>query len=154
MPEQDTRTVNQKRVDGLNGVGQLAQGLCLMTGGFADAMAIGTHFPPLAKEVANIADSQEIVGKGVDFLIQVGPYGALIAAGMPFVLQIMANHRMIDASRLVSQGVVPPEVLEAQAKAQVAKIQAEALREQQQAIREAKEAQAAYEEQLAQQRQA
>lgn len=144
----DTQPINQKRTDGLMGLGQLAQGLCIMVGQYADAGAIGQFFGPLAKEVANVADEYAVVAKPVDMLIEIGPFGALIAAGLPFVMQIMANHRMLDATRLGGQGVVPPEVLEAQMKTQVMKMQAEAVRQQQQAIQEAQEAQRQFEEMM------
>ena len=145
----DVRSINQKRADGLLGLAQLGQGVALMMGQYADAAAIGQHFGPLAKELANVADDSEIIAKPIDIIIEVGPYGALIAAAMPLVMQIMANHKMLDATRLAGQGVVPPEVLEAQMKARVAKMQADAMREQQQAIREAQQAQQEYERMMA-----
>jgi hypothetical protein len=116
-----------------------------MTGLYADAAAIGQHFPPVAKELANIADGSEFLAKPIDLLIEVGPYGALVAAAMPLALQIMANHGIVDASRMMGQGVVPPEVLEAQMKAEMARMQADALRQQQEAIEEAQASQRAYE---------
>lgn len=146
--QQDVRTVNDKRTEGLIGASQLVQGLCLMTGQFADAAAIGRFFPPVAKELANVADGSEILAKPIDLIIEVGPYGALIAAGLPLVMQLMANHKMLDASRLGSQGVVPPEVLEAQMKAEVARMQADAMRQQQLAMKEAQAAQAEYEQMM------
>lgn len=138
----EVSTLNQRRTEGLLGLAQLGQGLCLMFGQYADAAAIGNHFPPLAKEVANVADSSDVVAKPLDLLIEVGPYGALVAAAMPLVMQLMANHKMLDASRLGGQGVVPPEVLESQMKAQVMQMQAQAMREQQMALNEAKRVEA------------
>jgi hypothetical protein len=142
-------TLNQRRTQGLIGLAQLGQGLCLMMGQYADAAAIGRFFPPLAQEVANVADTADVVAKPIDFLIEVGPYGALIAAGMPLVMQLMANHGALDASRLGGQGVVPPEVLDAQMRAQMAQMQTEALKQQQQAIAEAQRAQREFEEMMA-----
>ena len=117
-----------------------SQATTLMTGLNADAAAIGMFFPSIATELAGVAETSEMVAKPIDFLIEIGPYGGLIAAVMPFALQIAANHRMLDASRLASQGVVPPEVLEAQMQAKVARLQADALREQQAAVQEAQAA--------------
>ena len=145
----ETQSLTERRAEGLNGLAQLFQGVCLMTGQYADAAAIGQHFPPVAMELAKVADTSDVVAKPIDFLIEIGPYGALIAAAMPLALQLMANHKMIDASRLGGQGVVPPEVLEAQMKAQVARMQAEAMQAQQMAIREAREAQRAFEAMMA-----
>jgi hypothetical protein len=140
----ETKSPNERRVEGLLGLAQLGQGFCLITQQWADAAAIGKHFPPVAVELANIADGNEFIAKPIDFLIEVGPYGALVTAAMPLVMQILANHKIIDASKLINQGVVPPEVLEAQMKAQVAKMQADAMREQAQAMAEAEAAQAQY----------
>lgn len=135
--------LNQDRYEGLLGLAQLGQGICLMAGLHADAMTIGRLFPPVAKEIANIADDNETIAQPLDFIIKIGPYGALIAAGMPFVMQILANHKVIDPAKAIGQ-VVAPEVLEAQMKADIMRAQAEAMQMQQQAIREANEAAAAY----------
>ena len=138
-------SLTELRNDGLLGLASLGAGVCLMLGQYADAMTVNKFFPPIAREVAKIADTNESVAKPIDFIIKVGPYGALLAALIPFSLQIMANHQIIDASRALGQGIVPPEVLEAQMKAEVARMQAEAIMAQQQAVNEANEAAAAYE---------
>jgi hypothetical protein len=147
----ETLSVTEKRAKGMMELGQLGQGILLMFGQYADAAAIGTHFPPVARELANVADSADILAKPIDFLIEVGPYGALIAAGMPLVMQLMANHRMLNADMLVSQGVVPPQLLEAQMKAQVAQMATEAMKAQQLAMKEAQAAQTEFEEMMAKQ---
>jgi hypothetical protein len=139
-----SKPLNQQRFGGLMGLAQLAQGVCLMAGMHADAMTIGKFFPPVAAEVANIADDNEQVAKPIDFLIKIGPYGALIAAGMPLVMQLLANHGFLDATKSVGQGIVPPQVLEAQMKAEMMRMQAEAMREQQEAVNEANEAAETY----------
>jgi hypothetical protein len=149
VPETSDNSLNAKRVDGVLGLAQIGQALCVMLGQNADAAAIGTHFPPIAQELANIADSNDAIAKPIDFLLEVGPYGALIAAVLPFGLQIAANHGWVDASRLMGQGVVPPAVLEAQMQAQIARMQTEAVRQQQEAINEARKASAAYEQMMA-----
>jgi hypothetical protein len=59
-------------------------------------------------------------------------------------MQLLANHRVVDASAMHGYGVVPPEVLEAQMKAEMLRMQAEAMQAQQQAVNEANEAAAAY----------
>jgi hypothetical protein len=146
--QSEAQSINSKRSQGLNGLAQLGQGIALMMGQYADAAAIGMHFPPIAAELANVADGSEMIAKPIDLIIEVGPYGALIAAGMPLVMQIMANHKMLDARKLHGQGVVPPEVLEAQMTAQMAKMQAQAMKEQQLAMREAQAAKAEYEEMM------
>jgi len=143
-PEPGAKSLNQQRYEGVMGVASLVQGVCLMTGLHADAMTIGKFFPPVAAEVANIADDNEAIAKPIDFIIKIGPYGALIAAGLPFVMQILANHKVVDASAMHGYGVVPPEVLEAQMKAEMMRMQADAMRAQQQAVNEANAAAEAY----------
>lgn len=147
----ETQSLNERRTQGLMGLASLGQGLCLMMGQYADAAAIGQLFSPVAKELSNVADTSDLIAKPIDFLIEVGPYGALIAAVTPLALQFMANHGAIDANRLSGQGVVPPAVLESQMKAQVAQMQTQALMQQKSAMREAAEAQKQFEEMMAEQ---
>lgn len=136
--------LNQERFEGMMGIAQLGQGVCLMMGLHADAMTIGKFFPPVAKELANIADENESVAKPLDFLIKVGPYGALIAAAMPLVMQLAVNHKMADPLAMQGFGVVAPEVLEAQMKAEMMRMQAQAMQAQQAAVNAANEAAAEY----------
>jgi len=144
------KPLNEQREEGLNGLAQLIQLACIAGKQHADAAAIGMHFPPLAKEVANLADKYEQVAAPIDFLIKLGPFSAVIAAGMPLVLQVLANHNVVDAGALAGQGVVPPAVLESQMRAQVAQMQATAMADQQRAIAEAQAAEKHYSDLLAQ----
>jgi hypothetical protein len=134
----------QRRSEGLQGIAQMAQGVCAVVGLYADAAAIGMFFPPVAVELAKVADSNETIAKPIDFLIEVGPYGALVGAVMPFAFQIAANHGWIDASRLAGQGVVPPAVLEAQMQAQMLQMAADAQKAQNAALAQAQRAQDEY----------
>lgn len=136
---------NERRRAGLNGLGQLAQGVCLLTGQYADAAAIGRYWEPIAAETANVSDQYESIAKPVDILIQIGPFAALLTAVLPLGMQIAANHRMINADMLVSQGIVSPEVLEAQMKAEMARMQMEAMLAQKEAMARAQAVQAEYE---------
>lgn len=148
-PETPAKPLAQQRYEGLLGLAQLGQGICLMAGLHADAMTIGKLFPPVAVEVVKIAEDNEAVSQPLDFIIKVGPYGALIAAGMPFVMQLLANHKVIDATKAMGQGIVPPEVLEAQMKAEVMRMQAEAMQAQQQAVADANKAAEEYAKMMA-----
>jgi len=148
QPVNEGKSQNQLRFEGLMGLAQLGQGVCLMAGLHADAMTIGKFFPPVAAEVANIADDNETVAGPIDFIIKIGPYGALIAAAMPLVMQVLANHNIVDATSMHGYGVVPPAVLEAQMKAEMMRMQAEAMREQQQAVNEANAAAEAYQKMM------
>lgn len=122
------------------GLAQAAQGVCVLFGNYADAATVGKFAPALSSEVANLADQYEVVAGPVDFLIQIGPLSGLLAVLLPMGLQLAANHNVVDASRLASQGVVPPAVLEAQMQAEVMRMQAEAMAAQQKALREAQAA--------------
>ena len=148
MPHVETKTVQELRVEGLMGIAQIAQALCVGSGLMADAATIGMHAPGLVPEIANLADTYEIVAKPIDFLVKVGPFTALIATGLPFILQIAANHKMVNAAALASQGVVDPRTLEAQMRAQVAQVQAAALRAQREAMMEAQKAERELQEML------
>lgn len=154
QPVPETTSNLERRANGLAGLGQLVQAGCLMFGQYADAAAIGQHFNPIAVELAKIADSNEAVAKPIDFLIEVGPYGALVTAVLPMALQIAANHGWVDASRLMGQGVMPPAVLDAQMRTQVMQMQAEAVRAQNAALAAAQEAQKEFEAALREQNQA
>jgi hypothetical protein len=134
------KTVTEIRNEGLQGIGQVAQGLLLMAGQYADAGAIGTHFPPFATEIANLSDQYETVAKVVDSIIQIGPFTAILATGIPLAMQLLANHRIIDVSNALGSNVVDPQTLTAQMKAGVLRMQAEAMRDQQQAMNEAQKA--------------
>jgi hypothetical protein len=138
----------QKREEGLNGVGQLGIAGCLLAKQYADAGAIGKHWPRVSHELAALSDTNEGVAKVVDLVTEIGPYGALLLAVMPLIMQLAANHGMIKADNALGGDIVPPAVLEAQMKADIATMQAEALRQQQQALREMAEAQADYEAEL------
>lgn len=145
----DTRTPHEKRSQGLKDLSQLGIGACLMFSQYADAANIGKNFPPVADELAKLADHYEIIAKPIDFLCETGPFFGLIVALTPFTLQFLANHKVISADGLAGQGVVPPSVLEAQMKAEVLLLQAQAMKAQQQAVEEAQKAQREYEAMLA-----
>lgn len=142
----ETESLHQRRTNGILGAAQMVQAGCIMLGLKADAAAIGRFAGPIAPELANCAETSDVIAKPVDFLIEAGPYGALITTAIPLILQLLANHKVISASSLGGQGIVPPEVLEAQMDAEMLRLQAAAAQEQREAIRQAKEAQAAYEE--------
>ena len=128
----------QEREDGLNGLFQLGAFAALTFGQHADAGACATHGPNISREVATLAENNDSIGKTVDYLTGVGPYAALIAALMPFTLQILVNHNRIPNSPALAQfGVYPPEMLAQQATLQAQQQQAalaEQLRAQQEEL--------------------
>lgn len=99
------------REEGLNGLLQLGSALCLMLGQHADAGAIATHGPNIARETAGVAETNESFGKTLDYLTAVGPYAGLLTAVMPLGLQIAVNHGKLPAEPLSQFGVVAPEQL-------------------------------------------
>ena len=138
-PPKPKLTVRELREDGLIGIGQLGQAVAIGLRQYADGATIGMHFPPIAKELATLADQYEVLAKPIDLIIQVGPFGALLAATLPFVAQLAVNHRMAPAGVM---NTVPPETLSAQMQAQMMRLQAEALRQQQLAQKEMQAAEA------------
>lgn len=123
------------RADALKGFGQLFQLPLLITGQHADAGALAMHWPNIATEIANLAETQPAIAKLVDPLMQAGPYAGLIAAVLPLVVQIGVNHGKVQAGAM---GTVPAASLDAQVKAGLAKAELAALRAQQEAEKEAR----------------
>lgn len=140
---QNANPITAQREEAVNGLFQLGQLGCIIFGQYADAGAIGLHAPPIAAEAAELAEKNDQVAKGIDLLLQVGPYAGLVAAIMPLVLQIMANHKVIPAEKMSGANIVKPEVLESQIKTQMARQAMEAMRAQQEAERELAEMQEA-----------
>lgn len=137
QPATSSRQVKRdERAEAVNGLFQLGQFGCIMTGQYADAAAIGLHGEKISGEIVKLANQNERIGKAVDYLNEVGPYAGLITAVMPLVLQLLANHKRIPAGKV--PGVSDPEVLTAQMQASLARQAAEARRE---ADREFQEAQ-------------
>lgn len=127
------KTKDELRRDALDGVLQLAQFGCLAFGDFADAGAIGVFGPPMANETVKLANENAKVASKVDLLIEVGPYAGLVAAIIPFVAQLLVNHKVFKAEQMNNAGVMEPEMLETQMKTQVLRRAAEARREQMEA---------------------
>lgn len=127
------KSIDELRQEALDGVLQLTQFGCLAFGNFADAGAIGVFGPPMATEVVNLAKDNSKVAEKVDLLITVGPYAGLVAATIPFLAQLMVNHKVFKAEQFGNAGVMEPEMLETQMKTQVLHRAAEVRREQMEA---------------------
>jgi hypothetical protein len=74
----------------------------------ADAGAITIHAPHIAKALHDLAQERPEIAGILDRVLQVGPYGVLIAAIAPLVLQILTNHGALPPGML---GTIPPEQL-------------------------------------------
>jgi hypothetical protein len=68
-----------------------------------DAAAIMVHSPPIAKSLADAASEDDKFAAIFDKLTAAGPYGGIIAAVTPLVMQVVANH-----NRGVRDGSVDP----------------------------------------------
>jgi len=121
------------REEAANGIGQIVAFGCMVSGNLADAGAVGMHWPNLAHEAAVIADTDSKMASGLDYLLEVGPYGNFIVACLPFVAQLLVNHKLVKAEALAGAGVVHPEALAAEVKRDMALKAMEAMRAQQQA---------------------
>lgn len=63
----------------------------------ADSATITYHTPAIADAVHETALNEPRFAAVLDRALQVGPYGALLAAAVPFVMQLAANHGRIPA---------------------------------------------------------
>lgn len=123
-------SIKEQRTEAVAGLGQLAQVPLLAMKQYADAGAIGLYWPGISKEIAELAESQEAIAGVIDPLMKIGPYTGLVAAILPFFMQIAVNHGRVAPG---SMGTVPASTLEAQIKTAMAQAELEALKTQQQA---------------------
>jgi hypothetical protein len=111
-------SVSNARLDGVNGIFQLAAAGCVMKGWYPDAAAFAKHGPNVARELVSLGEQQESVGKVIDYLCAAGPYTAIITAILPLALQIAANHNAVSATSVSGFGIVSPKILEESFKAE------------------------------------
>lgn len=121
------------REEAANGIFQLVGFGLIVTRQYADAGAINMHGAPIAHELASLSEQNDGIAKGLDYLLEAGPYAGLITAVMPLALQLMANHGIVKAEMVAGGGVVPPESLTAEVKATMARQAAQAIQRQAQA---------------------
>lgn len=104
------------KVDYRPGIAGLSQLVCLPLA-FSqplDAWAIAEHTPPIAEALNNLAHERPEVAAVLDKLLQVGPYGELIAAVMGLGIQLAANHKLLPDQVVEQLGAVPREMLVAE----------------------------------------
>ena len=145
--EKKASGLQKDRTDALTGLGQLAQAPLIATKQYADAGAVGLHWPGIATEIAKLAESEPRIANLIDPLIKVGPYTGLIAAILPFMLQFGVNHGRVQAGVM---GTVPGSTLDAQIQLSLSKAELEALTLQ----LDAEQGAAAMREQIAESRRA
>lgn len=125
-----------ERHEAVTGLWQLAGFGCVIFRQYADAGAIGLHSGPITDELVSLSDKNEKIARAIDYLTEAGPYAGLIVAVMPLAMQIAANHGIIKAELAGSVGVVPPQALDSQVRADMARTAQAALQQQQQAEQE------------------
>lgn len=135
-PIHHSLNLGEQREEAANGFFQLAGLGCIMFGQFADAGAISMHGPNISTVAAKMAQTNELIAKGLDSFLTVGPYAELIGVTLPLVMQLLANHKVVPADKLSGANVVPPEMLESQVKTQMAAQAMEQIKMQQQAEQE------------------
>lgn len=134
------RTQADSRSESVNGLFQVASFGLVMVGQYADSATVAEHGPNVSREIVALGQQNEKIGQWIDYLTQAGPYAGLITAVLPMALQLMANHRRIDYSKV--PGLTSPEVLTAKVETQM---KAAALMQMQ----EAQEQQRIYDQKLA-----
>ena len=115
------------REEAAAGVFQIVGFGAMLAGWHADAGAIQVHGPGIAHGVASMAEGNPKIAAGLDKLAETGPYGEAIILIMPLALQLMANHGLVKPELVASAGVVHPDTLAADVKAQMATQAHEAL---------------------------
>lgn len=117
----------------LIGLAQIPAGILAMVGMrkpvfAADAAAVTIHAPAIAGALDDLAHEDPAVAAVLERVLQVGPYGVLLASIAPLVLQVLANHEAIPPGSLGTRtpadlinSFVPPEV-RAQMEAEAASV--------------------------------
>jgi hypothetical protein len=127
------------REEAANGIGQIVAFGAMVSGQLADAGAIGMHWPGMAHEAAVTAETDAKMAALLDKLLEVGPYGNLIIATLPLVAQLLVNHSLVKLEAMAGAGVVHPDALTAQVRAEMARKAMDAMRDQQRAESELKQ---------------
>ena len=83
--------------EGISGLLQMASFGLAMAGSnnpilLADSIAVNKHGPGVAAALAGLANERPEVAAVLDRILAVGPYSAVLAAIVPLIMQIIANH--------------------------------------------------------------
>jgi len=132
-PERKASGKVKAREEAANGIGQIIAFGAMTTGNLADAGAVGMHWPGISHEVAMIAETHAPTANILDKLLEVGPFGNLIVLTLPFVAQLLVNHKVVPPEAMAGAGVVHPDALTAQVKTDMARTAMQAYRAQQEA---------------------
>lgn len=98
--------------DGINGMFQLiAAPLAFVQP--LDSMAVVQHAPNIAEALNDLAQHRPEVAMVLQRVLSVGPYGALLAATVPLVVQLLHNHDVLPEQVATGiPGVAPKSVLQ------------------------------------------
>lgn len=79
-----------------------------------DSWAVTTHAPGIAEALNDLAQERPEVAMVLQRVLSVGPYGALLAATVPLVVQLLHNHDLIPEQAAAGiPGVAPKSELKA-----------------------------------------
>ena len=109
----------------LGNFAQVSHAVLLFMGQHAHAGAVSAHSPQMIPAYARAATKSDAFGRILDSMNKAaGPWMQPAFATLPFALQIGANLGLIQPNAQL--GVMPPQMLEAQAKLQAAELQRQA----------------------------
>lgn len=77
----------------------------------ADAAAVMMHAQPIAEALNELAQERPEVAAMLEKILAVGPYGAVIAATVPLLVQLGHNHGIIPEPMAKQLGAVPKQKL-------------------------------------------
>ena len=115
-----SRGARKQTVDYRPGINGLFQGLCipLSLAAPADAVAVANHGPNIAEALNQLAHERPEIAAALEKVIAIGPYGALVAATIPLIIQLAHNHNVIPEQLAVGMGATPKRLIDAQLRAQ------------------------------------
>ncbi len=105
-----TQSARTDFTEPLDDVARLAWGVLAVTAP-ADAAAVKTHAPGMVKAWNALAQENQAVARGIEWLTTGSAYGAVVMATVPLVLQVLANHGRLDHRQLGGLGIADPAVL-------------------------------------------
>lgn len=91
--------------EGITGISQLVS-FGLSFSNPADAQAVLTHTPAIAQALHDLAMAKPEFARILDKLMSAGPYGALITAVFPLIVQILINHDKLPDAVGAALGLV------------------------------------------------
>lgn len=101
---------------GINGLFQLVAAPLAMAGikndsAAADAAALTVYGPGIADALHDLAVERPEVAALLERILSAGPYGALIAAVLPLVVQLLTNHGVLPGHVGTAMGAQDPAAL-------------------------------------------